>query len=162
MAVLGFRHAMTRRVRAASDESSLALRSSAQPPLPAPGGGAAARAPARPASSALAPQAPGPGPPRGRLRPPHPGRGPLARELCSSHAVPPALGLTVALLPERHAQQAPRGSPGPPGEKAVAMETRRVPAAVRRGRQSPRETRLGAAGSTDRCDARARSQPQPS
>lgn len=155
---------MTRQVRAASDESSLALRSSAQPPLPAPGGGAAARVPARPAPPAQRshrrPQAWAP--PRGRLRPPHPGRGPLARELCSCHAVPPALCLTVALLPERHAQQAPRGSPGPPGEKAVAMETRRVPAAVRRGRHSPSESRLGAAGITDRCDAPARSQPQPS
>lgn len=154
MALQGSRHALTRQVRAATDESRP---SAAQPALPAPGGGAAARAPARPASSALAPQAPAPGPPSSRPRPPRSGRGPPARELRSSHVVPQILVWPRLPLPQSHAQQAPRGSPVArvlPGKRPSLWRRGACRRPLRGGGAArkwfPPRSRLPAAGGTDR------------
>lgn len=92
-------------------------------PLPAgggggrAGGGADARAPARPASSAPAPQAPGLSPPPSRPRPLYSGSSPPARWPTTSVAATPSNNPKPARGPDRQstAPNRRRGAASPPG-----------------------------------------------
>lgn len=133
MALQGSRHALTRQVRAATDESrpSAAQRSQlylhreeGPPPAPRP-------APPRQLSARTAGPSPRPAvePPASAALRPWP-TGPRAPQQPRRATNPSLAAAPASREPRAAGATGQPGCPGPPWKKAVAMETRRVPAAV--------------------------------
>lgn len=133
MALQGSRHALTRQVRAATDESrpSAAQRSAASFTCTGRRGRRPRPGPPRQLSARTAGPSPRPAvePPASAALRPWP-TGPRAPQQPRRATNPSLAAAPASRKPRAAGATGQPGCPGPPWKKAVAMETRRVPAAV--------------------------------